>query len=283
MPDAKPPRASLVADLGPRLISAAVMIAAALGTTFAGGNWFAAFWILTGLAVHWEWQRLIGGGNQPVRFALGAIVLAATGALASAALPDIAAGLVVLAALGMAVLAGPGRRLWAAGGVFYAGILVGGVCLLRGSTLFGLHAILWLYAIVWGTDIMAYFGGRLIGGPKLWPRVSPRKTWAGFLTGTICGALAGLAVAIYSGAAIGGAYALILLAGFVLAVASQGGDLFESAMKRHFGVKDSSALIPGHGGVMDRLDGFIVAAGLAALFGVARAGMAAPALGLFHW
>ena len=167
-----------LADLGPRLASGIVMIVLALGALYAGGPVFVAFWLVAGLAVHWEWQRLIGGA-------------------------------------------------------------------------------------------------------KLWPRVSPSKTWSGFLIGISSGALLGLAaLSIY---AVQIFPVPLILLGLLVGAISQGGDLFESSLKRHFNVKDSSHLIPGHGGFMDRLDGFLAAASFAAAFGTMKAGAAAAAHGLFIW
>jgi phosphatidate cytidylyltransferase len=128
---------------------------------------------------------------------------------------------------------------------------------------------------------MAYFGGRVIGGPKLVPRISPAKTWAGLLSGVVCGALIGIVVLAPLAEV---AVVPIGLLGFAVAAVAQAGDLLESAIKRHFGVKDTSHLIPGHGGIMDRLDGFLAGASFAALFGLLRAGSAAAAAhGLFYW
>lgn len=270
--------AAKLSDLGPRVASAIVLIGAALATVWAGGHWFALFWLAAGVAIHWEWQRLIGGPMQSARFAVGAAALAAMAAAVSNAAPDIALVVALLAAGAVAALAGQGLRLWAAAGVIYAAALVVSVIFLRQSLFGGFEAIVWLFATVWATDIMAYFGGRFIGGPKLWPRVSPSKTWSGFLTGVGSGALAGLAVAPHTSSVV-----VVLALTALAAAVSQGGDLFESSVKRHFGVKDSSRIIPGHGGVMDRLDGFIAAAALAAIIGFARAGFAAPAQALFHW
>jgi phosphatidate cytidylyltransferase len=273
-------------DLGPRVLSAAVMIAAACVTLYAGGDVFALFWLLAAFAVHWEWQGLIGGERRLARVVAGGAALAAAAAFAHAGMAETALLELALLALVVAILAGTGRRLWAFGGVVYAGVLAVSVCLLRESAEFGLLAIAWLFAVVWGADIFAYFGGRLIGGPKLWPRVSAGKTWSGTLTGVFSGAALGLA-AVYFGAGEGAANGRVFLLGLFAAALSQAGDLFESSVKRRFGVKDSSQLIPGHGGVMDRLDGFIFAAGFAALFGAARgltqyaAGSAAA--GLFLW
>jgi phosphatidate cytidylyltransferase len=133
--------------------------------------------------------------------------------------------------------------------------------------------------VVWATDIGVYFAGRAIGGPKLWPRVSPKKTWAGAIGGFV----ASLLVAIgFSTSDLGKTLPLVILAA-MLSVAAQLGDLFESAIKRRFGVKDSGHIIPGHGGVMDRLDGFVAAIVLAAIFGVLRGGADGVGRALMVW
>jgi phosphatidate cytidylyltransferase len=155
-----------------------------------------------------------------------------------------------------------------------------GLILLRKDSNLGLLAVLLLFAVVWGTDILGYFVGRAVGGPKLAPAISPNKTWSGALAGLLFAMIAGAVVAhlarLGSLAAVGGVALL-------LSIASQAGDLFESSVKRRFHVKDASALIPGHGGVMDRLDGFWAATVAAALFGVLRGGLDAPARGLLAW
>jgi len=145
---------------------------------------------------------------------------------------------------------------------------------------FGVVAILFLFAVVWATDILGYFIGRAIGGPKLAPRISPNKTWSGACGGALGALAAGVAV-VYVGtnAALLPAACTALL----LSTVSQAAALFESAVKRRFGVKDASHMIPGHGGLMDRLDGFIVAAGMAALVGLIRGGPDASARGLLLW
>jgi phosphatidate cytidylyltransferase len=269
------------ADLGPRVISAVVLVALAIAALIAGGDWFVLFWMAACLAINWEWQGLVGGERRSARVALGGVGLAVSAALAHGG--AIAPGLAVLgaAAAAAAALAGPGKRLWAAGGVIYAGSLLVSVCLLRDSPRAGLLSIAWLFAVVWGTDVFAYFGGRLIGGPKLWPRVSAGKTWSGTLTGAFAGALLGLAVARLADPASVNSLAVFVVS-FVASGVSQLGDLAESAIKRHFGVKDSSRLIPGHGGVMDRLDGFIFACVFAALLGAAH-GLESTAAGVFFW
>ncbi len=268
-------------DLGPRVASAVVLAAAAVFTLYVGGDLFALFWLAAALAINWEWQGLIGGERRLARVAAGGAAAAAAAALGRNGLAGAAAAEIALFALVAAVLAGAGRRLWAGAGVIYAGALAFSVCLLRESPDFGVLSIAFLFAVVWGTDIFAYFGGRLIGGPKLWPRVSAGKTWSGTITGVLSGAAVGLATArLGGGAALAGLPTFLV--GLFAAAVSQMGDLFESSVKRRFGVKDSSQLIPGHGGVMDRLDGFIFASVFAAALGLAR-GDPSAAAGLFFW
>ncbi len=163
--------------------------------------------------------------------------------------------------------------------MLYAAALVLGVDLLRISEPQGAAAIAWAFAIVWGADVFAYFGGRLIGGPKLWPRVSAGKTWSGAVVGALSGAALG---ALVARAFAGASAAPMFFVSLVAVILSQLGDLFESAVKRRFDVKDSSRLIPGHGGVMDRVDGFIFAVVFAAALGVLRDPSSA-ASGLFSW
>lgn len=171
----------------------------------------------------------------------------------------------------------PQAGLWGFGGVAYVAALYYSVLTLRHDALYGLESILFLFAVVWGADVGAYFAGRAIGGPKLAPRISPKKTWAGFVGGLITAALGGLLVLWLARVAPGPRHAVLAM---VLAMASVAGDLFESGFKRHFDVKDSGSLIPGHGGFLDRLDGFVFAAVLAALIGVARGGVERAAVGL---
>jgi phosphatidate cytidylyltransferase len=269
------------ADLGPRAVSAVVMVAAAALTLYFGGLAFVLFWLLAGCAINWEWQNLVGGEHRPWRVALGGLAVVAAAMLGRNGLAVYAALLTVVIASAAAALAGPERRLWAAAGVVYASAPVFAVCWLRESPQFGLLAIAFLFAVVWGTDIFAYFGGRLIGGPKLWPRVSAGKTWSGTITGVVSGAALGLATVYFGGgAALAGVPTFLV--GLAAAAVSQMGDLAESSVKRRFGVKDSSQLIPGHGGVMDRLDGFIFASVLVAAIGLAR-GNASAAANLFFW
>ncbi len=286
MPEEPPPapdfsRKRRLPDLLPRLLSAIVLMAAALVSVWRGGLVFDLIWLGAALAVGCEWQKLIAAPHLRIRYLLTGfgLVLAAffigRGWFAGAC--AILAGCGIAAALA----AGPGKRVWAFAGLVYAGFLLVSVVALHRSADYGARLIVWLFAIVWGTDIFAYFGGRLIGGAKLWPKVSPSKTWSGTLTGVLAGALIGMAVATHG--LDGPARNLPLFTlGLAAATVSQAGDMFESWVKRRFGVKDSSRLIPGHGGFMDRLDGFIAAAVFALLAGAARGG-ASIAAGLFDW
>lgn len=259
------------------------MAAGAIFTAWYGGQLFAIIWLFATFAVFWEWHRLIGGNAQLSRLILGGGVLAVSAALAATAQADWALVLLLAGAVIVGVLSGKDCWLWASSGLVYSGAILVAVITLRISLQLGFEAIIWLFAVVWGTDIFAYFCGRLIGGAKLWPRVSPAKTWSGFIGGVAGGALAGvLVLTLLMPVAVLNLPVLLLL-GVALAALSQGGDLFESAVKRRFGVKDSSNLIPGHGGVMDRLDGFAAAVVAAAIIGVSMRGPFLAAKGLLVW
>ena len=277
---AAPPANRRWGDLGVRATSGVVLVAIALSSARYGGLPFLVVWFFAGIAVLREWQRLAGGPALIVRLLIGAVAIVAAGVLAQSD-PGEALLIVLVAAATLAAIAGPGLRSWAGAGMVYAGLFVVSVVSLRLSVFFGIRAIIWLFATVWSTDVFAYFGGRLIGGPKLWPRISPSKTWSGTVTGLAAGAAIGTYVAVRD---LGEPTALVpvFVLSLVAAALSQAGDAFESALKRHFEVKDSGRLIPGHGGVMDRLDGFIAAAIFAFLVGIAR-GFPSVAGGLFYW
>jgi phosphatidate cytidylyltransferase len=266
-------------DLWPRVAAAVAMGSVAVAATWIGGFLFAAFWWLASIVVLWEWQRLVGGERLIVaRVVAGAVALALA---ALSALHNSIAGVVAALILGAAAvgwIAGGRRGIWAAAGVLYAGALVASVGLLRVSPSFGMASILWLFAVVWGADIAANFAGRLIGGPRLWPRVSPGKTWAGAVVGAFAGAVLGLMLAAWTNR-----LAALFWLGLATAIVSELGDLFESALKRRFGVKDSSGLIPGHGGLMDRLDAFTSASFFAAVVAILHPKGDYIASGLFQW
>ena len=252
-------------DLRKRVLSAALLAPTALLCIWLGADaWTALMAVaMTGLACEWVilcgWRPL-----RPPGLAVPVVVLLA-GALA--VLNQEQLGLVALAAGFVAVWAA-GRRLSLAAGIVYVGLA--GVCLmwLRGDGAAGRVNVLFLVFVVWASDIGAYAAGRVFGGPKLAPAISPSKTWSGAAGGLLAAVVVGLGVAGTAGASSPGRAALVAA---VLGAASQAGDLLESAVKRRFGVKDSGRLIPGHGGLLDRLDGLLaaapVAAGLALLLG----------------
>jgi phosphatidate cytidylyltransferase len=263
-----------------RICSASVLVPLAIGTAYVGGWPFALFWGLAAMGVLWEWTSLVARADQRSVLATGAaslalaVVLAVTGYLLAAVI------VLAMGALGAAALALAERRMWVAGGIPYAGALAVAPIVLRSDNENGFLAVIFLFAIVWTTDIAAYFVGRTVGGPKLMPQVSPKKTWAGALAGVVAAVV--VALAIVKVAAQTDLFSIAMLA-VALSVFAQGGDLFESFLKRRFGAKDSSHLIPGHGGLMDRLDGFVTASVVAALIGLARGGFEVPGRGLLLW
>jgi phosphatidate cytidylyltransferase len=283
-----------------RVASAAVLAPFTLAITYAGGWLFVALCTISAGVILWEWTALVSCRADARILIPGwaALLVAAvlTGFhLGSQAWAAIAIG-ALFASLVVAILPRAeeaeaasadgasdetaASALWAAGGVVYAGALLLAPAMLRGDPDWGLTALLFLFADVWVTDICAFFCGRAIGGPLLWPEVSPNKTWAGAIGGVAGGVAASVAVAYASGI---GKLGIVGVMAFVLSVLAQAGDLFESAVKRRVGAKDASHLIPGHGGLMDRLDGFLVAALAALLIGIIRQGTAAPARGLLIW
>ncbi len=177
----------------------------------------------------------------------------------------------IMVVLGCAVLAWEWRRLcafsphrlaWLVGGVAYLSLPCLALIWLREDATMGRETIFWLFALVWATDIGAYACGRLIGGPKLAPVLSPNKTWAGLIGGMAAAGAVGVGAAVFLGRP---AFLPLAIASMLLGTISQGGDLVESGIKRRFGIKDSSSLIPGHGGLLDRVDGLLAAAFFAAL------------------
>lgn len=284
MPDSQPSEQEggrrVGADLPLRVASALALAPLALVAAYLGGWVFLLFWFAAALGVSWEWMTLVFGTQARRLTLVGAAALLVAAVCAALGRPEWGA-LAVAAGAGFAAALAPHRRgAWAAAGAMYAGALLLAPVMLRADAAAGFAALLLLFAVVWSTDIGAYFAGRLIGGPKLWVRVSPKKTWSGALAGAAAAMLAGLLVAKLTGFAGLTAVAALSL---VLSAVSQAGDLFESWVKRRFGAKDASQLIPGHGGLMDRLDGFVTAAAAAALIGLARGGLEAPSRGLLIW
>jgi phosphatidate cytidylyltransferase len=262
-----------------RVASAAILAPLAIGAAWLGDWPFTVFWGLAAVAVWWEWIGLIEPSGRNVLLATGICALVLQGILFESGHASIALMIVALGVLAGIVTAG--RRAPAvAGGLVYASALLMATIIVRSDDGYGFAAIMLLFAIVWGTDIGGFFAGRAFGGPKLAPAISPKKTWSGAIGGTIAGIAAATGIALTFSLP---KPVMIGIVALILSMASQCGDLFESWLKRHFDVKDSSGLIPGHGGVMDRLDGFIFAVAAAALIGVARGGFDTPAAGLLVW
>ena len=261
-----------------RVAAALVLAPVAIAIAYAGGWPWAVLVTLAAIGLYVEWLTIIGVAREARIAGSGAVALAIAGVCL--ATTQIDAALVVLA-LGLAAIAllSPRQRIWATAGYCYAAAAEIASVLVRLDQVYGFVALILILLVVWVTDIGGYFAGRGLGGPKLWPRVSPKKTWAG----AIGGFAASLAV---SGgfAAFGlGRPGSFLLLGAALSVVSQAGDLFESAVKRRFGVKDSSHIIPGHGGLLDRLDGYVAAVVMAAIFGLLRGGVDGVGRGLMVW
>ncbi len=254
---------------------------AAIGATIWGGWPFLLLWTVAACAVSDEWQRMAHGPAAPriIALAIGAALLA--GLAAGGAFPWLVSAPLIVALAVFAVMLSHGdRKAVTATGFLYACGLAAGIILCRATGYDGAVVVLWLFAVVWGTDILAYFTGRALGGPKLWPRVSPKKTWSGAIGGLSGGILLGCLLLAVAGVSLRWQHVALCAAFSIL---TQLGDLYESSLKRRFGVKDSGSLIPGHGGFMDRLDGFIFAVIFAAAFGTLRNGASQVPSGLLAW
>jgi phosphatidate cytidylyltransferase len=264
-------------NLAMRVAAAVVLAPLAIAVAYAGGWLWTALVTLTAIGLYFEWLMVVGA-RTPRLVTAGAAALAIAGLLLAAGRID-ASILVLVVGLAGVMVVSPERRLWTATGFGYAAAAEVASVLVRHDQAHGFVALMLILLVVWATDIGGYFAGRGIGGSKLWPRVSPKKTWAGAIGGFV----ASLAVAAGFAVVGLGKTGPMLLLGAVLSIASQLGDLFESAVKRRFGVKDSSHIIPGHGGLLDRLDGFVAAIVLAAIFGFLRDGADGVGRGLMVW
>ena len=268
-------------NLQQRVLSGIVLIAVALTLTWAGGIWYRLLAAAISGAVLYEWLSMTAQGEKPSNrwLAIGLLavllILLVSGASISFLSMALVGAVIVTGAHAVRFEAG----FWPTLGLAYAGLLGVALSALRGDDAAGLYATLFLFAVVWATDILAYFVGRAVGGPRLAPSISPGKTWSGAVGGTVSALIAGLAVASYFGSPLGWAALAVLI--LVLSMVSQIGDLFESSIKRRFGAKDSSQLIPGHGGVMDRVDGLAAAAVALFSVGALLAGPDAPAAAFF--
>ena len=248
------------------------MIPVALAAVWFGTPFLPALVALAGAGMGWEWARL-SRVSSPVAVCLiiAAPFLAACAFAFGHDTVALAIAIVVAVCAGVAETRMPSAAWCVTGTLWIALPCLALLWLDRGGAISGRAALLWLFAIVWASDIGAYTFGRLIGGPKLAPALSPNKTWAGAFGSLFCAALVGWAIAGLLGAPAG----RVVLTSLIVAVGAQLGDLAESAVKRRFGVKDSGNLIPGHGGLLDRLDSLLTASVVLALC-LAAGGLGGP-------
>jgi phosphatidate cytidylyltransferase len=265
------PRPSRWPDLRKRVLSAAILVPTAILCIWLGAEAWVALMALAVVLLAWEWVRLCGFSTRRLPGLAVPVMVLSAGALAVDAAWTWAMALLVAGFATLWVIGRPAAEprarsgAWLSFGVLYIGLAGIALIHLRGDSVAGRGNVLFLFLVVWASDIGAYLAGRRFGGPKLAPAISPNKTWSGAAGGLASAMLVGLlaaAVIAPEGLVIG----RVLLVAAVLAVLAQLGDLFESWLKRRFDVKDSSALIPGHGGLLDRLDAVLAAAPAAALF-----------------
>ena len=268
--------------LATRVVVGAVLIAVACAAVWSGGLAFTALIAAAALLMSTEWS-VMHGIARGFRLACLVVLAFVAGLAANHLVTD---ALIVLAAaaglLGLFVRSYDRKRaFWVAAGLLYCGLPVIALTWLRALPLVGTIITIAVLAIVWAADIGAYFTGRGVGGARLAPSISPNKTWAGAFGGVVAAALIGAMFAkLAAGKATVGdmtftrTLVVFVVIAAMLAIVAIGGDLFESWLKRRAGVKDSGNLLPGHGGVMDRLDGLVpvavVAAAIVAISGVAR-------------
>lgn len=248
-----------------RILSAVVLAPLVLLAVWLGGLWLVGLMAVAGGLMGWEWARLCNGGRLGTAglFAIATLaVLAPAFVFAPPATAPMLLGVGAAMAAAMAAAAKSRRDAWLPLGIVYIGFACLALMWLRNVPQGGRDLVFWLLAVVWATDTGAYFAGRAIGGPRLAPRISPNKTWAGLIGGALAAALVGVLAA----GLIGRDAMLLVVGGMVLAVVAQGGDLLESWCKRRFGVKDSSHIIPGHGGILDRVDGLLAVLPVAFLY-----------------
>ena len=261
--------ARLGEDFAARLLTSLVVGTVAAIFTFSGPTPFAILAVAVALLVSWEWGRLVHGPDAGILVAVQIGTVAVAGLLAASLSPGLGLLALPIGAI-LATLLTLGRNSFlSAAGVFYAGFPAVAAIWLRSDAALGLQAMIFLIVVVATADTAAFLCGRLMGGPLLGPRISPNKTWAGFIGALIASAIVG---GLFWLAVPGSSVFRLAATGAVLALVAQAGDLAESALKRRFGAKDAGSILPGHGGVMDRVDGLLAA--------VAAAGLAAAAINI---
>jgi phosphatidate cytidylyltransferase len=252
-------------ELGLRILSGLVLAAVALALDHAGPKTFAALVAVVALLMSWEWARVVRGVRYDAALGVHAASVLGAIALTVAGFPALALAAIAVGAAVVVPLQIGERPFASAMGVAYVGLPAVALAGLRCDEPYGEFAVLFVFIVVWLTDTCAFAAGRLAGGPKLWPRVSPNKTWSG-LVGGVSAAIVG---AVVFALAIGAPPLYLGSLALALGLIAQAGDLAESALKRGYGVKDASGLIPGHGGFMDRLDSVVSVSICAALIGLA--------------
>jgi phosphatidate cytidylyltransferase len=259
--------------------SAFLLAAVTLGAIVASPWTFLLLMIVAGAILAWEWGRLVRGRGVDAIALIQAAGIAAVAIAAMLGRFDLALAVLIAALIVIGLVSFASSHAGSSiAGLLYTALPIGALVWLRSDPAYGIAAVLFVYLMAWTTDSVSYAAGRLMGGPKLAPSVSPNKTWSGFIVGALAPGLAGYAFALLVGETSAWRMALI---GVALALACQMGDLVESAVKRRFGVKDMSGLIPGHGGLFDRVDGLLLAALLAGL--IALRDPANPGQGLLIW
>ncbi|GHA10673.1 phosphatidate cytidylyltransferase [Devosia pacifica] len=266
-------------DLGPRLGSAAVLIAVTLGCVVAGGWFFSGFVAVLFAGLFREWETMVTRSQMRPRaylyltlIALAAVLYPLLGWLGTFGL---------MAATALIAAATDGKyRWWRLAGLAFLCVFMLALLMLRGSTGAGILVAVYVLSVVWVTDSAAFFTGRQIGGEKLAPGISPSKTWSGALGGLALGTIAGTVAWFFLAE---GPLWLGALFSAIISVLGQGGDLAESAIKRHFKIKDSGDIIPGHGGLMDRLDSLTLGAIFVAIVGLIHGGTASIPHGFLYW
>jgi len=254
-----------------RVVSALALAVPVLGAVVAGSPFSDLLVAAVGGVVAWEWCRMCAGESADFLAPFGVMATALLAAVAAVAFDRQVLSLAVLAAGSAvgAVVARGAARAWLSAGTLYVGLPCVAFLWLRADPDSGLATVLWLLGLVWASDIGGYAFGRMIGGPRLAPVLSPNKTWAGFCGAVLSAGLVGFAAA---GPLAVDSPLWIAVASAALGAAAQMGDLAESWVKRHFGVKDAGALIPGHGGLLDRVDALLVVVAVTALIGVVGGG-----------
>lgn len=276
-----PAKSPNMGDLGVRAASAIALIPLVVIDIIYGGIWFELFAALLGVMMASEYAMAAHKRNE-LQFCLHACAAMCAAFLPSRlGIPTAFGALACIALLSACVgrYQFGGWQFWRVIGVPYVSLPVMALVSFRNGESYGAEALFFLVVIIWAADTGAYFFGRLIGGPKLAPRFSPKKTWAGLIGAVLCAALAAIAFGFFE--KLPSIVPIVILAG-ILALVEQAGDIFESAFKRHHEIKDSGNLIPGHGGVLDRIDGLIAAAVVAAAVGFVR-NPAAMDAGLLIW